>query len=226
MPVYHVAPHHAGAATSTGKAVVVLQEIWGDRAPTAGRLRGICDTLAVEGGYHIALPDIHRGDTAAGKDDKIGWIRSVSTPVQGVVDDVRAATAWLQEGGARRVGAVGFCWGAWAFAHASAAGVPLACGVGAHPSFKNESNCGFGADEALAARVAMPVLLLSAGDDPPNVQPGGGVTAALAARGGRTVAFPRMGHGWVTRGDLDDRDVAAGVEAALAEMLAFLRTHV
>ena len=93
----------------------------------------------------------------------------MSTPVDAVVADVRDTAEWLRARGATRVGAVGFCWGAWAFAHASAAGVPLACGVGAHPSFKNESNCGFGTDEDLAARVRMPVLLLSAGDDPPNV---------------------------------------------------------
>jgi dienelactone hydrolase len=150
----------------------------------------------------------------------------VSTPVDAVVADVRDTAEWLRARGATRVGAVGFCWGAWAFAHASAAGVPLACGVGAHPSFKNESNCGFGSDEALAARTAMPVLLLAAGDDPANVQLDGAVTAALAARGGRTVAFPGMAHGWVTRGDLGDSEVAAEVERALTETLAFLCEHV
>ena len=121
--------------------------------------------------------------------------------------------------------AVGFCWGAWALAHASAAGVPLVCGVGAHPSLKNESNCGFGSDEALAARVRMPVLLLSGGDDPENVQPGGAVTRALAASGGRTSAFPEMSHGWVTRGDLSDAEVVTEVERALTETIEFLRAH-
>ena len=47
-----------------------------------------------------------------------------------------------------------------------------------------------------------------------------------AGSGGRTVAYPAMSHGWVTRGDLDDEAVANDVEAALAEMLAFLRAHV
>ena len=205
---------------------MVLQEIWGwSHGPTAGRLRSICDMLGAEG-YHVVLPDCHRGDSAAGKEDKVGWIRSVSQPVGGVVDDVRLSTEWLRERGVSSVGAVGFCWGAWAFAHASAAGVPLACGVGAHPSFKNESNCGFGTDEELAERVEMPVLLLSAGDDPPNVQQDGAVTRALASAGGRTRGFPEMKHGWVTRGDLADPTVARDVELALSETLAFLRTHV
>lgn len=60
----------------------------------------------------------------------------------------------------------------------------LRVGVGAHPSLKNERSCGFGSDEALAARVRTPLLLLSAGNDPPNVQPGGAVARALAASGG------------------------------------------
>lgn len=35
-----------------------------------------------------------------------------------------------------------------------------------------------------------------------------------------------MDHGWVTRGDVDDGAVAAEVERALEETLAFLREHV
>ena len=214
----------AGGISGT-RGVVVLQEIWGWRGPETGRLRSICDDLAAEG-FEVVLPDCHRGDSASGKPDKIGWIRSVSSPVSRVVDDVRAATMWLQrQRGATSVAAVGFCWGAWAFAHASAAGVPLACGVGAHPALKNESNCGFGTEEELAARVTMPVLLLSAGDDPANVQEHGAATAALASRGGRTISFPEMKHGWVTRGDLSVPRVKADTERALAETVAFLRAH-
>ena len=224
LPMYYVAA--GGDMAASQKGVVVLQEIWGwSHGQTAGRLRSICDTLASEG-FHVVLPDCHRGDSAEGKPDKVAWIRSISQPVDGVVADVRRAADWLRERGVRSVGAVGFCWGAWAFAHASAAGVPLACGVGAHPSFKNESNCGFGTDEELAKRVQMPVLLLSAGDDPSNVQEDGAVTHALAQTGGRTRGFSQMKHGWVTRGDLDEPRIAADVELALTEMLAFLRAHV
>ena len=228
LPLYHVsAAGSTGAENAAGgtRGVVVLQEIWGWRGPETGRLRSICDDLAAEG-FEVVLPDCHRGDSASGKPDKIGWIRSVSSPVSRVVDDVRAATMWLQrQRGATSVAAVGFCWGAWAFAHASAAGVPLACGVGAHPALKNESNCGFGTEEELAARVTMPVLLLSAGDDPANVQEHGAATAALASRGGRTISFPEMKHGWVTRGDLSVPRVKADTERALAETVAFLRAH-
>ena len=127
LPLYHVsAAGSTGAENAAGgtRGVVVLQEIWGWRGPETGRLRSICDDLAAEG-FEVVLPDCHRGDSASGKPDKIGWIRSVSSPVSRVVDDVRAATMWLQrQRGATSVAAVGFCWGAWAFAHASAAGVP------------------------------------------------------------------------------------------------------
>ena len=71
----------------------------------------------------------------------------------------------------------------------------------------------------------MPLLLLSAGDDPPNVQPDGAVTSALAGRGGKTLAFAGMSHGWVTRGDLADAHVAGEVERAVRETLGFLGEH-
>ena len=80
-------------------------------------------------------------------------------------------------------------------------------------------------EEELAARVTMPVLLLSAGDDPANVQEHGAATPALASRGGRTISFPEMKHGWVTRGDLSVPRVKADTERALAETVAFLRAH-
>lgn len=60
------------------KAVVVLPEIFG----FAGRLKGICDTLADEG-YFVVMVDSFRGDSAAGKANPLEWI--ANTPFDTVV---------------------------------------------------------------------------------------------------------------------------------------------
>jgi len=44
----------------------------------------------------------------------------------------------------------------------------------------------------------MPVLLLPAGDDPDNVKPGGEVASLVEGKGGASVVFPEMKHGWYT----------------------------
>jgi len=50
-PIYTSAP-----TTNTTKAVIVLPEVFG----WAGRLKGICDSLANEG-FLAIMPDCHRG---------------------------------------------------------------------------------------------------------------------------------------------------------------------
>ena len=42
----------------------------------------------------------------------------------------------------------------------------------------------------------MPVLLMPAGDDPDNVKPGGDVASLVEGKGGASVVFPDMKHGW------------------------------
>jgi len=42
----------------------------------------------------------------------------------------------------------------------------------------------------------MPVLLVPAGDDPDNVKPGGEVASLVEGKGGASVVFPEMKHGW------------------------------
>mmetsp|Transcript_64845 Transcript_64845/g.210187 ORF Transcript_64845/g.210187 Transcript_64845/m.210187 type:complete len:284 (-) Transcript_64845:119-970(-) len=201
------------------KAVVVLPEIFG----FAGRLKGICDTLADEG-YFVVMIDSFRGDSAAGKANPLEWI--AKTPFDTVVGpDLKRVFSYLETQGASSVGALGFCWGAWAFCKASAAGLPFKAGAGAHPSIGLEA-AAFGGDEAALARgVAMPVLLLPAGNDGPAVKPGGQVAALLAAAGGSSHEYPGMAHGWVTRGDLRDAAVKRDAEDAMRRILAHFKAH-
>mmetsp|Transcript_6018 Transcript_6018/g.17212 ORF Transcript_6018/g.17212 Transcript_6018/m.17212 type:complete len:286 (+) Transcript_6018:46-903(+) len=209
LPVYYV-------GTPGPKAVIVFPEVFG----WAGRLKGICDTLADEG-FFVVMPDCHRGDTAAGKSNTAQWIGQ--SPYSTVVGpDIKRLMDWLTAKGATSVGAMGFCWGVWALAKASASGVPLKCGVGAHPSTQLE-RLAFGGDELeMMRRVQMPILLMPAGNDPPGIQPGGDVAEAAVAKGGSVRDFPRMQHGWVSRGELSDPAVKTDVEAAMALAAAHL----
>ena len=113
LPLYVVGPAEAEAS------VIVLPEVFG----WSGRLKGICDSFAKEG-YYVVLPDCHRGDTANGKPDIAGWV--ARTPWDPIVkQDFEAITAHIASVSAstKKIGAVGFCWGAWAGCKAAAEGV-------------------------------------------------------------------------------------------------------
>ena len=117
--------------------------------------------------------------------------------------------------------------GAWALCKASANGFALKCGVGPHPSTKLEHMCfgGSRAEAELMGAIAMPVLLMPAGDDPDNSKPGGEITGLVEAKGGASEVFPEMKHGWVSRGDITDAAVKRDVEAALTRSIAFFKTN-
>ncbi len=53
----------------------------------------------------------------------------------------------------------------------------------------------------------MPVLLMPAGNDGETLKPGGECAAAVEARGGASVVYPDMSHGFASRGDVKDAAV-------------------
>lgn len=216
MSVYVVEPPAREGETS---AVIVLPEVFG----WDGRLKGICDTLAGEG-YFVVMPDCHRGTTKDSTDDFLEWVKSYGweNVVKNDFDTLLAFLAERQVTG--RVGAIGFCWGAWAFCKASSEGVPLACGVGPHPSTRLEGMMG-GDELTMMQAVKMPVLLMPAGNDPDNVKPEGEVAAAIIAAGGASVEFPEMSHGWVSRGDISEAAVARDVEVAMRKGIEYFKTY-
>eukprot|EP00439_Symbiodinium_sp_Y106_P035570 s2248_g4.t1 len=158
LPVYSV---------GTGdKAILVLPDIFG-WSSNQGRLMGIADTLADQG-YRVLLSDPFYGDSAVGKEDIMGWITQFPFDKK-IGADIEACVKHLQDQGCSSVGAVGFCWGVWAFCKSASMGVPLKCGVGPHPSTRLEG--AFGGDEqAMMDKVNMPVLIMPAGNDPENLK--------------------------------------------------------
>jgi dienelactone hydrolase len=200
-------------------AVIVLPEVFG----WAGRLKGICDSLAKEG-YLAIMPDCHRGDTANGKADVVSWVSTF--PWEGrVKEDFSALFSHLSSLGVTRVCSIGFCWGSWANSKAASEGLALACCVGAHPSVKLEEFA-FKADQAaLLRKVGCPMLLLLASNDDPKLKKDGELGSIVVGAGGEVVEFADMTHGWMSRGDIGDeavkRDVLKGFDLALP----FLKKH-
>ena len=157
------------------------------------------------------------------------WIATF--PYDDVIShDIKACVNYLAEraGASVRLGAVGFCWGAWVIAKASSADdddVPLKCGVGMHPSLKIESMA-FGRDEvAMAKGVRMPLLLLTAGNDPENLKGRSDIVVSLESKGGASVDYGSMVHGWVTKGDRSLEEVKRCADDALDKTLEFLQRH-
>ena len=199
--------------------MIVLPEVFG----WAGRLRGISDSLAKEG-YLALMPDCHRGDTAAGKADIPTWV--AQTPWDPLVKaDMEVCFEFAKSKGCTKFSAIGFCWGAWAWAKAASNGFGFACCVGAHPSIKLEEFAFGSSIMEMVEGVSCPCLLLAGGNDPDNVKPGGEFAKVFEAKGGKSIAFEDMQHGWVSRGDVGDEKIKEGVKRAMEESLAFLKAN-
>ena len=204
------------------RAILVWPEVFG----WEGRLKNICDQLASEG-YFVVMPDHMRGETMStgGQGFLKKWADydSVTGP-----DITEKLLPYLKQNGVTKIGAIGFCWGAWVIHRASAAGVPLLCGAGCHPSVRLENMAdGPGDEKALAEQVRCPMLLAAAGNDPENVKEGGAVSEILKKRFPTSVirSFPAQQHGWVSRGDVTDDTVANGVRDALQLCQDFFVAH-
>jgi len=207
------------SGTPGEKAILILPDIFG-WSTMAGRLKGIADTLA-EQGYYVLLSDPFHGDTAVGKSDIMGFIMSHKWEDR-VKSDIEKCFKKLQDSGAKQIGGVGFCWGVWGVCKANSEGTPFTCAVGPHPSTRLEGMFG-GDEQAMMDKVTMPVLIMPAGNDPDNLKDGGDIAKSLEAKGGKTITFPDMSHGWVARGDFSDEKVKRDTEAAMKHMVDFFK---
>lgn len=200
------------------KAIIVLPEVFGWN----GRLKGIADTLANEG-FLVVMPDCHRGETAATQTDFGAWISKFSWDAV-ISKDFERMFKWLEGKGAKSIGAIGFCWGVWAFCKAASVGVPLKAGVGPHPSTRLEGMMG-GDELEMMKKVEIPVLLMPAGNDPDTVKPGGDVATAIASKGGSSHPYPEMEHGWASRGDVAVPAVKRDVEDCMKRAVDFFKSN-
>ena len=232
LPLYVVEPE--GGCDPKGSTIVVLPDIYSVRVLTpevrsGDRIGSICDALAGEG-HRVVLAGVFRDkpyDVAVkGPEDGnfvefdcfaqeggVDWIKSQVYEVIG--PSVKAAVDFAKETDAK-VGVLGFCFGSWAFCKASAEGdIDVAHAVGCHPATILEQAV-FGRDEdAMMAALKQPTTMLWAGNDSDAYTGEGSNKTAIEATGGKVHEFKDMLHGWVSRGDVADPAVKAGVESAL-----------
>jgi len=234
LPLYVIAP--PSGVESKG-SILVLPDIYSVRyllpeVRSGDRIGAICDALAEEG-YLVGLAGIFRDkpyDKAiVGPEDGnfckfdsfaqeggVDWFKSQS--YDNIGPCVKAASAFLKEKAPEnKVGMLGFCFGTWAICKASSTGdVAFDTAVCCHPTTVLE-NAVFGNDEgAMMDGLKQPTTFLWAGNDSPDYTGEGPNKKAVEKSGGKVHEFPDMLHGWVSRGDVSDPAVKAGVESALA----------
>jgi dienelactone hydrolase len=124
---------------------------------------------------------------------------------------------------------IGFCFGGWVVGRVlSLPDLPFKAGVGIHPSFQPEL-LHLGTPEGMAERIGTkPCLLLPAYND--DLKTNSKVVLIMAEARGVSVdevsiEFPTMRHGWVTRGDSANVEIAEQQELALKLSAEFLKKH-
>lgn len=215
-PCYYAAPP---AESSFG--ILMYPDVWGFQS----RSTRIADWLSQEGNFHVLLCDCFHGETKADHPDLAKWLGGFPYDEK-VGKDTQTAVEFLNnEKKVTEIGVMGFCWGAWAIGKSFQAGFPWKVAVAAHPSFNVEKFVHGGDDVALMQGIGCPTLLMPASNDLPYTKPGSSEFQVLQDRGGRSVVFEDMLHGWTTRGDMNDPNVKRDVEAALMEALQFFKSH-
>jgi len=229
--------YYVSAANESKKVVYIFTDVWG----ITSRIKSIADKLATSLSCTVVVPDILRGETAANlksKSDFFVWIKKYPwEPL--IVNDLEACTDFLvskdlfsPSAAESTVGCIGFCWGAWVVAkvlNSSAIspdttkwGKSVSCGVGLHPSTHVENSVFERDEDKMLQEILSPMLLLPAGNDKPNLKKGHPNVTYLESKGGESIEYPEMVHGWVSRGDLKKENVKRDNKDALEKTTSFL----
>lgn len=198
-----------------------------------GRTRERCDQLAAQG-FLVIMPDFFHGEVPqeCGPGDFACWadvapFLNAKTNWTRLLSDWNLVRAWAEEEkGVTKFAAVGTCWGSYMTLRMSSLPEVFA-GVSIHPSH-SVLIPNLGEDEAdILGQVEAPQLILPTMTDSDNVKPGGLAETILAEKGVEVsiVPFLTMNHGFLTRGDMEDPDVAAEVSRAMDATVDFIGTH-
>jgi len=236
LHVYYVSSE---PSSSDGKIIMVFTDVFG----FSSRTKCICDELATDLNCTVIMPDVLRGETVDGENGRktrpevFVWLaKSTFDPL--ILGDVDACIDFLASKNlftsSSSIACIGFCWGAWVVAKllSFSSSLPsnkwsniLKCGVGLHPSTAIEKNV-FKADEdQMLLDITSPLLLLTAGNDPVNLKQGSHLVTHFESKGGTSVDYPDMVHGWVSHGDLSVEKVSRDANDALSKTTNFLQKH-
>jgi len=197
-----------------------------------GRTRERCDQLAAQG-FMVVMPDYFRTTPEeCGPGDFACWAalmpftNSVSNWTR-LQADWTLVKSWAEQKGVTSFAAVGTCWGSYMTLRMSSLPEVVA-GVSIHPSH-SVMIPNLGEDEAdILGQVEAPQLILPTMTDSDNVMPGGLAETVLAEKGLEVsiVPFLTMNHGFLSRGDMEDPDVAAEVSRAMNVTVDFIEKQI
>ena len=213
--VYYAAPP---PGTTSDRGIIIVYDVYG----WTGRMPALVSDVAGKG-FHVVCVDVFRGASiddlgGFGNEEAMAWLKSRT---ESCVDDLKPAFDKLSAVGAKRIGSLGFCWGAYVVFKLSATG-RLGAGVSCHPSLKIGDIFFKESEATQAAKVQCPQLLMPAGNDP-DLYRDDSLKRIIMDAGYecRTRDFPEQQHGWVPRGDLSVPTVARDAQLALKEATDF-----
>jgi len=214
LPVYHIG--------SGPRAVILCYEVFG---LDGGRFRLVSDQLS-DAGFNVVLPDFNRTDFFSGDWSTFGdWLKK--TPWSKVESDINdKVIPFLEQQGAKKFGILGYCWGNWVVFHASTSG-KFSAGVSAHPSAVRISEMLGENLLEMVHNIKCPQLIMSAVNDSADLKPGGKYAEEIKKNFGTSeiVEYKTMNHGWVTRGELTNEDVAKCVKESVLHTISFFEKH-
>jgi carboxymethylenebutenolidase len=225
-------------STSTSKALVMIPDVWGW---DTGRIRALADHFAATANFLVVIPKLLADPAFEGGTDGDalppnfdmgsrggefqGWLKDQHpfTKQQPLLQDLHG---YLCSAGVEKIYLMGICWGGYAMAEMM--GVPslsarVVAGASVHPSVRVAGM--FGKSQGGVVKAAcQPILWMPTGNDPDDYRTGGEVLVN-SPEGSKTIDYPSMTHGFFTRGDAKDGEVAKCVEKAVGELLEWYAQH-
>jgi len=218
--------------------VLLIGDFWGWGE---GRLREIVDYLGIAAHARVVCPklldepafgDGTEGDglppgfdTEERKKDFKPWIMKYTWEF--FKPKVEAALMHLRGCGVKRIGGVGFGFGAWVVARMSATVNEFTCNVFLYPQIEQMEKRE-GRDVDIVARKVKGVSLFMTGEEDPNTYyPKGEVFELILKNnpGTYVMEFDEMESGWVLRGDLGQPNVRPMTEKAVSNISRHLRKY-
>lgn len=232
-------PENAYVAGDTKweSAVIVCHDVFG---PNKGTHHQLCDAIAA-GGHYVVMPDFFKGGSIepfyASKTVPKGveWLAQFNWKHCSTV--LESVYAHLKEKGIKRIGSIGFCWGAWVVAKMCQNKEHCQAGVWAHPTIFVAKEIYEGeTEQELAAAVKCPILILPSKQEP-EFYKNGELIKIMADNGisSETLIFEDQNHGWMIRGSgwlgnyyqkgTTDQKAIIGVQRAVNASLGFYAKH-
>eukprot|EP01117_Protostelium_nocturnum_P020105 TRINITY_DN8898_c0_g1_i1.p1 TRINITY_DN8898_c0_g1~~TRINITY_DN8898_c0_g1_i1.p1 ORF type:complete len:272 (+),score=102.07 TRINITY_DN8898_c0_g1_i1:55-870(+) len=227
---------------SKKKSILFITDIFGWEVPNA---RLLADEYA-KNGFYVYLPDLLKGDSLPIELLKKIAPSEADPPREGIITAIADKTevtarlgAWMikhrdavtkplieyaihniRANSDGKIGAVGFCWGGRHAAILAANGTGIDASVACHPS-------GLVVPDELA-EVTKP-LAFAAGDidDMFNAEAAQKTREVLEKKGvvHEVKIYPKQVHGFAVRGDLSQREIKEGKEAATHQTINWFKTH-